>query len=364
MDRPVSDRPTSEGQALERARNLFRFLKAFAERNVPVHRSLQQHAWTLALRDLPSHPSVSLGEALAADPDANAPDEEIAPLLRVARPRLTRAPEPPAILREHLEPGWDRADGAIHVRPARNVVRAGETVTERFEDDSARETALEEWRARWNSWAQAERPALAAMRLFERLYELHGRIERESEQVELMVGDGRLRWIPREQAAVDHPLLLQRVELHFDPDAPAFVVMDSERAPELYGALIADSGLSPAKLNELRTELERGGYHPLAGEATSGYLRRLVQLLGRTAPFTRAGRRPWDRTPPSAATPSFCCAPAPPATPPPLTACCRTWSSGSRSRSRSPGWWGSSRPGRRRWWSTPPPPGASRRTCC
>ena len=284
----MSDFPPAEGQALERARNLFRFLKAFAERSTPVHRRLQQHAWTLDLRDLPSHSSVSLDNALSA---ADAADDEPAPLLRVARPRLTRAPEPPALLREHLEPGWDRADAAIQVRPTRNVVRAGETVTERFEDDSARVAALEEWRARWSTWAQAERPALAAMRLFERLYELHGRIERESEQVELMLGDGGLRWAPPGQAVVDHPILLQRVELHFDPEAPAFAVVDSERPPELFAALIADSGLSPAKLNELTTELERGGYHPLAGEATSGYLRRLVQLLGAHGTF-HEGRPP------------------------------------------------------------------------
>jgi very-short-patch-repair endonuclease len=282
----VTDQAAAAAGALGRARNLFRFLKAFAERNIPVHRTLAQHAWTFVLRDLPVHPSVSLVEVLVADPTADAPDEETPPLLRVARPKLTRAPEPPPILREHLGPGWDRADGAIKVHPVRNVVRAGETVTEQFEDDPARVVALAEWRTRWNVWADAERPALAAMRLFERLYELHGRIERESEQVELMLGDGRLRWKPAGGAAVDHPILLQRVELHFDPNVPEFTVADAERAPELYGALISEgTELSPAKLNELRSELEKGGYHPLAREATSGYLRKLVQLLGAHGSF-------------------------------------------------------------------------------
>lgn len=272
--------------ALERARNLFRFLKAFAERNVPVHRVLGQHAWTLSLRDLPAHPAVTVGEVLVSDPGADAPDEETPPLLRVSRPRLTRPPEPPSLLRDHLGPGWEHADGTIQVHPARNVVRAGETITERFEDDPARVAALQEWRARWNVWTEAERPALRVMRLFERLYELHGRIERESEQVELVLGDGRLRWKPAGGAEVDHPILLQRVELHFDPNLAEFTVVDAERGPELYGALISEgSELSPAKLNELRAELEQSGFHPLAREATSGYLRRLVQLLGARGTF-------------------------------------------------------------------------------
>lgn len=282
----MTDQAAAAAGALGRARNLFRFLKAFAERNIPVHRTLSQHAWTFVLRDLPVHPSVSLGEVLVADPAADAPDEETPPLLRVARPKLSRAPEPPPILLEHLGPGWDRADGGIQVQSVRNVVRAGKTVIEQFEDDPARVAALAEWRTRWNVWADAERPALAAMRLFERLYELHGRIERESEQVELMLGDGRLRWKPAGGAAVDHPILLQRVELHFDPNGPEFTIVDAERAPELYGALISEgTELSPAKLNELRSELEKGGYHPLAREATSGYLRKLVQLLGAHGSF-------------------------------------------------------------------------------
>lgn len=271
---------------MERARNLFRFLKSFAERNVPMHRTLSPHPWTLALRDLPGHPAVGVGQVLVSGPEADALDEETPPLLRVARPRLTRAPEPPAILQGHLRPGWERADGGIQVQPTRNVVRAGQTITERFEDDPTRVAALAEWRARWDAWAETERPGLRVMQLFERLYELHGRIERESEQVELVLGDGRLRWKPEGGAEVDHPILLQRVELHFDANVPEFTVVDAERGPELHGALLSEvAELSPARLNELRSELEQGGFHPLADEATSGYLRRVAQLLGPRGAF-------------------------------------------------------------------------------
>jgi very-short-patch-repair endonuclease len=100
-----------------------------------------------------------------------------------------------------------------------------------------------------------------------------------------VLGDGRLRW-QATGGAIDHPVLLQRVELEFDPDVPEFRVIDADRAAELHGALLqGGEGISAQTLNELRAELEAGGYHPLAKAATSGYLRRLAQLLGPRGSF-------------------------------------------------------------------------------
>ena len=123
--------------------------------------------------------------------------------------------------------------------------------------------------------------------MFETLYALHGDIERQGERIELVLGDGRLIWDvgPTGQGddRVDHPVLLQRVDLVFDPDVPEFRVVDSDRRPELYGPLLLAGGtLSGEKLDELSRELEQGGFHPLAGDETSAFLRRVVSLLGPT----------------------------------------------------------------------------------
>lgn len=285
----MSDAPEetrgADAPELIRTRQLFRFLKAFAERRTPLPRTLSSYPWMLRLRDLPEHPSITIGEVVPEGAPGDDRPDGGTPLVRVERPQLTRAPRPPELLAPHLTAGWESAEGEVQVHPARNIVRDGETVTERFEDDPARVAALAEWKTRWESWAMAERPALKAMRIFERLYELRGRIERESEQLELVVGDGRLRW-QRSGGTIDHPILLQRVELHFDPHAPAFEVLDAERGPELYSAVIAeDSALSPAQLDQMREELEQESYHPLMKDAASGYLRRLAQLLSARGGF-------------------------------------------------------------------------------
>ena len=51
------------------------------------------------------------------------------------------------------------------------------------------------------TWVQDETPSYQAMIIFERLYALQAQIERESERLELMVGDGLLVWQPKGGAA-------------------------------------------------------------------------------------------------------------------------------------------------------------------
>jgi hypothetical protein len=103
-----------------------------------------------------------------------------------------------------------------------------------------------------------------------------------------VLGDGRLR---RESPAgpIDHPVLLQRVELEFDPERAG--VPRDRRGPRarLYGAvLVGEGALSGDKLHAVQRELEQGGFHPLALAGTSDFLRRLTALLGPSATYRDA----------------------------------------------------------------------------
>lgn len=272
-------------ESVAKVRQVFSFLKAFAERNVPVRRRLAEQPWSLRFSELPEHPTIEIGSVLIAPPEAAntgndpVPAEEAPPLLRVRRPRTTEAPTPPPEVRDWLRPGWRDPDQRVDVVSPRNVVREDETTTEEFSDDPARLTAFDGWLDRRERWAVSERPARAAMRIFERLYDAKARIGLESERVELMLGDGRLRWRGA-SGETDHPVLLQRVELEFDPEVPEVRIVDSDRPPELYLALLQDGvGISPDTYRQLREEVESGAYHPLAGDPTTGFLTRLIRYL-------------------------------------------------------------------------------------
>jgi very-short-patch-repair endonuclease len=280
--------PVRGAQGRRRIKQVFAFLKAFAERRAADVRTLDEVPRKLRLKQLPDHPAIKIG-AVTLKPGGGRSRDEIdeeearsaEPLIRVRRPTLTKAPPPPELVAEWVLRGWERPDGKIAVLELRNRrTRDGKISEERFESDPARPRALQAWSRLWKQWSASEKPAREAMRVFETLYALHGAVEREGERVELVLGDGRLVWRTAE-GPIDHPVLLQRVDLVFDPDVPEFGVVDSDRPPELNGPLLLAGGtLSGEKLNELRQELETGGFHPLAGEETSTFLRRVVSRLG------------------------------------------------------------------------------------
>jgi len=254
--------------ARQRLVRLFTFLRELDQIRNPVPRQVSEQPWLLWLHTLPSHPSLQLigdipfhhNGASEAIPNAERvtqpADPHVGPhpndvdtdgiILRVRRPHLTSPPPPPSALRDWLEPGWDNPFSEVKVRPSLNIpspsedsapVRTPQASVIRFDEDSERVRAFLDWKSEWDEWAHNERLSRAAMGVFEQLYELHGRLQREGERLELVLGDGILTWrLP--SGGIHHPVLLQRVELRFDPTVPEFVVAESDHGPELYTALL------------------------------------------------------------------------------------------------------------------------------
>src|SRR5690606_15129587 len=83
-----------------------------------------------------------------------------------------------------------------------------------------------------------------AMTFFEKFYEIHSTLEKDGEQLELLVADGHLVWRAKSgldgAVTVNHPVLLKRVELLFDPKVPQFTIRDTDREPEVYSGLFVD----------------------------------------------------------------------------------------------------------------------------
>ena len=207
-------------------------------------------------------------------------------IIKVSRPQLTQPPTPPDPISAWLEPGWESVDGKVRVKDSIIEQDAEEQETElHFDDDVQRLELLFNWQEKRDDWVSTEKPARAAFKIFERLYELYGQIQRESERLELVLGDGILVW-RRPEGGIKHPVLLQRLQLEFDPEIPEFTISESEYAVEIYTALFsAMSDVDGRKLGECQSELRSGTHHPLDTEMTSAFLRSLVQRLSAHGEF-------------------------------------------------------------------------------
>jgi len=279
----------------DRLLRVFRYLEALNEHRNPVKRHIGEQLWTQRLKNLPDHPSIRKGAsptdespALVANGNGVSAERQDSDfILKIARPRLTSPPTPPALIEPWLEPGWE--DPFKEVSPRRNETSASSGARVHLGSDPKRVAAFDQWKMQRNQWARAEQPARAAMRIFEDFYELYGRMEREAERVEIVLGDGILSW-RRPEGTVRHPILLQRLQLSFSPSVPEFTLTETEHPVELYSALFQSMpDVDGRAIGRCRDELEEQGYSPLDDGPTSAFLQRLVVQLSPRGEFVESG---------------------------------------------------------------------------
>jgi very-short-patch-repair endonuclease len=276
----------------EKLTRVFQYLEAVNQHRNPAKRRIDEQLWSFRLRDLPEHPSIERGTAKTSSSKTKngnrqgADESNAAYVLKVRRPRLTRAPEPPAEIAAWLEEGWEDPFHSVAVDLTQE--RFGgptEPAGVKFSDDSTRVASLERWKLLRDEWLKTEKPARAAMKLFEALYSLYGRIDREGERVELVVGDGILSW-QRAEGSIYHPILLQRLQLQFDASVPEFTLSEADHPVELYSALFQSmNDVDGRAIGRCREELEEGGFHPLLNGPTSAFLKGLVVQLSPRGEF-------------------------------------------------------------------------------
>ena len=263
----------SQQQGRERIARVFRYLKALNEHRNPAKRDLSEQPWTLWFRQLPDHPGIQRRFSNG--------QEETDFVLKVGRPTFTEAPQPPLPIVDWLEGDWEDPEAEVTV----SETKANGSEPLRFDAEPRRVEAYERWKTQQQNWAATERPARATMKVFEQLYELYGRIEREAEHIELVLGDGILSW-KRLDGSIYHPILLQRIQLAFDPSVPEFTLIETGKEVELYSALFRSMpDIEPKVFARCREELDRGGFHPLGGTDTLEFLRRFVVQLSPRGQF-------------------------------------------------------------------------------
>ncbi|MHC4447768.1 MAG: AAA domain-containing protein [Planctomycetota bacterium] len=265
-------------EAKARITRVFKYLQELHRVKTPPTVHLDRYAWRFDLDALPSYSTVQRGSLLSKlDLHGRRDDPQSGDfIVKVARPQETECPPPSVIIQQWLHPGWDEPGAEPQVFAKRRSKSSGRE--ESFEDSRDRVTALEQWLDIRRQWAVSEKKVTDALDIFSSLFDLWGRFARESEKYQLYVGDGILV-MERPEGAIWHPLLLQRVNLHFNPSVPEFTIRESRDFPHIYTPLLRHLGVDGKDLHELGKEVFKQHIHPLGGEPTSLFYKGLVQRL-------------------------------------------------------------------------------------
>ncbi len=225
-----------------KVRQLYAFLKEANQIQFRPVRKLSDQQYVIRIADMPKHPSAQLFRPVKVENSLEVPDV----LIRVSRPKLTRCPSPPESCSGWLLPNWDDSYLTPEVAESKNIqgtefdedgkeVEITKTIL--FTDDQSRVDEYEDWLENRKKWTEPELIARGAMRYFENFYTLYSKIEKEGEKLELLVADGILSWNTESgidgAVSIQHPIVLKRVELRFNPNIPEFTVHETERSRAL-----------------------------------------------------------------------------------------------------------------------------------
>jgi len=246
---------------------IFRFLQELHQVKSPPLVDMGLYEWKIRHEAVPRYASVQ------------GRDESSGFLLKVARPAESDCPKPSIAIEKWLKPGWEQfgVEPELHLRRKTPKVN-GADAAELFEQSQERVEAFEKWYEQKRQWERREEPLRKALDVFLDLFDLYGKFERESETLQLFVADGILR-IKKPDGLIHHPILLQRVELVFNPSVPEFLIKESPEAPELYTPLLRYVGIDGKAIQQMRERIARESLHPLDAQATGEFFKSFIHKL-------------------------------------------------------------------------------------
>ena len=256
--------------AKKRIGQVFKYLAEMHRVRTPPTVRLEDRQWCLPLDGLPRSAYIQSDYSLGRKGDPKAKeDPRGGAILKVGRPRESECPEPSVVLKNWLKPGWDSVDSDPDTFVKKRF--KGQA----FADAEERVDAFDEWLDQKRAWEATERSVVQALAVFSDLFELRSRFDRESEKYQLFLADGMLV-VDQDGQKIQHPILIQRVELLFNPSVPEFYIVETEDNPEAYVPLLRYAAFDGSAIQQVREAIADQNCHPLGGEPTSKFFKDFI----------------------------------------------------------------------------------------
>lgn len=259
---------------------LYRYIRELSALKYSIITNIENQVWTCFLKDIPNDSdNITVYYRDRIEEESSGNDY----LLEVHKPEFQQCPPPPEIIAEWLADGWERFTSEVELIELKKSGTA-EYQTEKLDALPERLHAFKEWNAARKAWAEQQHRISKTRKFFTRLYHIYTDLERDSEQLELMVGEGLITDI--KNTAISHPVVLKRVKITFDAKANIIRIHDADTEPELYTLLLQEMcNINHGVVKQLIEELNENFYHPLDRHDTPDFLKALIHHLCANSKF-------------------------------------------------------------------------------
>ncbi len=264
----------------EKLTKLFEFLKQYNEIKNPVILDIDKQNWHKNLDIIPNHHSI-------VNNIYNVEETDI--ILSVDKPELKNCPSPPETIKEWIEGDYNNPRKKITNKKEKKILNPQYDITDgnstkyltiNFEDNREIVEKFNDWKEQRCLWAETEVIARDCDDLYNELFSLYSTIKKESESLELVFGDGNLFSTSSDYKYINHPILLQSINIEFDSNIPRFSLVIGDKEPELYRSIfntITDA--NHEILREIYSEFEKDNISPNDLLKSKSFLNRVSNAL-------------------------------------------------------------------------------------
>lgn len=268
---------------------LYKYIKELCALKYRVVTDVEKQYWTCFLKDIQvdtENIKLFYRDRVEGESDNDSL------LLEVKKPEFQRCPQPPEILEDWLVPDWERYTNTAAYKETlieytnSDELIGHENLVEYFGDSVERVNAYERWSSIRAMWVEKQKMINNTRRFFARLFQMHIDLERESESLELIIGDGLIQDMTNTK--INHPILLKRAKFIFDAKNNIIAIHDTDSEPELYTLLLQEiEDIDHSSVKQLKEELRDNFYHPLDRNDTPDFLKTLTHRLCSDSKFIK-----------------------------------------------------------------------------
>lgn len=192
-----------------------------------------------------------------------ASDEDGAAWLEVRKQEIKNAPSVPERISKWVKGSSDPdvLPQIINKKSSGSATESGivindyaEESQEKFEDDENRVTAYKSFLKEWKAWADESSFKSRVQKLYNELFSLHQRLQREEDDVEIAFGHGVLSWNIGGKK-IKRPLIVTPLELKFDAKGGIFLLCPTSKGSFMETDMLSGIDLPQAKrLQEIQTK--------------------------------------------------------------------------------------------------------------
>ena len=265
---------------IEKGISLFKYIKELYAQKYDVTKDVRKHQWFKFINEIPSDEENIIFNYLDRTDEVNEEETENTVILQVRKPEFEQCPSLPDSLNKWVNGNWDNFKSTVTPTSKLIQYKNGEEVIISFEDDIDRVKQFKEWNKKRDKWVKRQKKIEITRDFFNELYFLYLDLERESEMIEFMIGQGVLSCEINSNVNVYHPILLKRLALSFDAQENVITISDTNTNPEIYTMLLQEIDyINHSCVKGLKDELADNFYHPLDRNDTPDFLKSFAHLL-------------------------------------------------------------------------------------